>query len=405
MTRRGTRADLQSMLRSLSGILLLALITAHAGGAAIDRIYIVQLTHLDIGFTAPPDDVAEECKARIDQVLGFLDTYPQFRWTVESTWQLEQWLARTDDPAQVARLFDQVRAGRVSIGGGYANMHSSMLGGEEMNRLFYPAERLRREQGVEISTMMMDDVPGWSWAIPQAAREGGISYFLAGPNTSFGGSAEIPMADRPFYLEGPDGSRLLAWRGYGNYLEGSFDYQLHAWPSLMESTVLARLQEWEDAGYPYDAILVLDGTGDNGMADRAIEVLDNVDWWNSHHAVQMILATPEGFFQHMESTCAGAFPVYSGDSAGLWAGSGNCAAPVSQGRVRVAGDRVLAGETWAAINSLSGPTYPRGRIDEIHGDLRAFDEHPGASVGGPGRVTRGAGDSTKRSPFGTAEGG
>jgi hypothetical protein len=370
--------------------------------ASIDRIYIVQLTHLDIGFTAPPDRVAEECKARIDQVLGFLDTYPGFKWNIESVWQLEQWLNRTSDPVQIERLFDHVRSGRISVGGGYANMHSSMLGGEEMNRLFYPAQRLRKNSGIDISTMFMDDVPGWSWAIPQAAGRGGIAYFLTGPNTSFGGAADIPMSDRPFYFEGPDGSRILTWRGYGNYLEGSFDYGLHSWPSMMESTVLARLQDWESAGYPYDAILVLDGTGDNGMADRALETLDNVDWWNANHDQKMILSTPEEFFRHMEDTYHGLLPVYSGDSAGLWAGSGDCLTPVSQGWIRASADQVLTGEKLAAICFLNGSPYPGTMIDSIYTGLLTSDEHSGAGVGWPGMLTKDEVDRSNEIFFQTA---
>jgi hypothetical protein len=355
--------------------------------ATIDKMFIVQMTHLDIGFTDPPDDVAEECKARIDQVLGYLDLYPQFKWTIESVWQLEQWMLRTAEPSEIERLFDRVREGRISIGGGYANMHSSMLGGEEMNRLFYPAHRFRKDFGVEIPTLLKNDVPGWSWSIPQAAYWSGIRYFLTGPNTWLGGSAEIPMADRAFTYEGPDGSRLLAWMGYGAYLEGSFDYSLHSGYSQMETQVLSRIEEWEAAGYPYDAILILDGTGDNGMADRAIEIFDNVDWWNANHDSRMILATPEEFFRHMEKNYTGSFPIYSGDSAGLWAGAGNCATPVSQGWIRISGDRALTAEKLFSIHYLNGGSYPVDRLDSLYQNIRTFDEHSGASVGWPGMMT------------------
>lgn len=357
------------------------------GNATIDKMFIVQLTHLDIGFTNPPDDVAEECKARIDQVLGYLDIYPQFKWTIESVWQLEQWLLRTVDPYEIERLFDHVREGRISIGGGYANMHSSMLGNEEMNRLFYPANRFRENFGVEIATMLMNDVPGWSWSIPQAACRSDIRYFLTGANTWLGGAAEIPMADRAFIYEGPDGSRILAWMGYGAYLEGSFDYSLHSGYSQMETEVLSRIEEWEAAGYPYDAILILDGTGDNGMANRAIEIFDNVDWWNANHDSRMILATPEEFFRHMEMTYGGTFPIYSGDSAGLWAGAGNCATPVSQSWIRISGDRALTAEKLFSINYLNGAVYPVDRLDSLYQNIRTFDEHSGASVGWPGMMT------------------
>jgi len=357
----------------------------------ITKIYIVQLTHLDIGFTAPPDAVAAECKARIDQVLGYLDAYATFKWTIESLWQLEQWLRLTEDPAQVKRLFDHTRAGRIAVGGGYANMHSSMLDSEELNRFFYPAALLRRQQGITIDTVLMNDVPGWSWALPQAMARSGCAYFLTGPNTWLGGAAAIPMADRPFYWEGPDGSRVLTWMSYNSYLEGAFDYCLHGSHSQMEQGVSAKLHEWEEAGYPYDAILILDGTGDNGMADNVVKVIGNVDWWNANHTIEMILATPGEFFRHMEATYPGRFPVCSGDSAGFWAGSGNCGAPVSQAAVRAAGDLVAAGERLAAVNDLlraGGGGYPSEQIDAVYRDISRADEHSGAGTGWPGLQTK-----------------
>lgn len=354
----------------------------------IRKVYIVQLAHLDIGFTAPPDDVAEECKARIDQVLGYLNTYPAFKWTIESIWQLEQWLLRTDDPAKIAELFDFVHAGRIGLCGGYANMHSSMLGSEEINRFLYPAQRLRRDHGVAINTVAMNDVPGWTQALPQVMTKSGCPYFLTGPNTWLGGAAQIPMADRPFYWEGPDGSRVLTWMGYGHYLEGAFEYSLHGNHSQMEQGLLGKIAEWESAGYPYDAILVLDGTGDNGMADNVVNVINNVAWWNANHTIELILALPEEFFQHMEETYPGSFPVYSGDSAGFWAGTVNCGVPAGQAAVRIAGDRVLTGERLAVIDYLEGGSYPAERIDAVYHDILNADEHSGSGVGWPGLLTK-----------------
>jgi hypothetical protein len=384
---------------ALSFIFLISTVTS----ATIQEIYIVQLTHLDIGFTAPPDDVADECKERIDQVLGYLDIYPQFKWTIENIWQLEQWLNRTYDPEELQKLFDYVRDGRISIGGGYANMHSSMLGYEEMNRFFYPAQRLRKEFDIDIMVMLMNDVPGWSWAIPQAAAKSDIGFLLTGPNTWLGGAADIPLSDRPFYYEGPDGSRILTWMGYGAYLEGTFDYYLHSSQSQMEEKVLARIQEWESAGYPYDAILILDGTGDNGMANNVIGTFGNVEWWNANHTSQMILSTPEEFFRHMEETYHGSFPVYSGDSAGLWAGAVNSAVPVSQGWVRIAGDRILSGEKLAAINYLNGEEFPSDQIKHIYQSMHTFDEHSGAGTGWPGMLTKEEIDRSNEIDFETAQ--
>ena len=78
---------------------------------SIRRILVLCHSHLDIGFTRPPDEVARDYKDNIDSAIRLTRENPDFRWTIESTWMLEEWLRRTDDLTLIDRLGKLLREG------------------------------------------------------------------------------------------------------------------------------------------------------------------------------------------------------------------------------------------------------------------------------------------------------
>src|ERR1700731_1174290 len=70
----------------------------------IKTIYVVPSSHWDLGFIAPPEEVLPRLKPHLDEVIANAKADPEFRWTIESAWQLREWLARTSDPKQVQEL-------------------------------------------------------------------------------------------------------------------------------------------------------------------------------------------------------------------------------------------------------------------------------------------------------------
>jgi hypothetical protein len=99
-------------------------------------IYIAPISHLDIGFTAPPSQVAERMRHTIVQALAFADADPNFVWTVETFWQLERWLETNPPKPQRQRLLQLLRTGRFELGAAYANPHSNAMSAFLMDWLF-----------------------------------------------------------------------------------------------------------------------------------------------------------------------------------------------------------------------------------------------------------------------------
>src|SRR5215467_12166483 len=62
--------------------------------SSIKTVYIVPTSHYDFGFVEPPDQVRERAARHIDEVIRVAESDPDFRWTIESVWQVNEWLKR-----------------------------------------------------------------------------------------------------------------------------------------------------------------------------------------------------------------------------------------------------------------------------------------------------------------------
>ncbi len=358
--------------------------------SSIRTIYVAPMSHLDIGFTAPPDQVAEEYKANIDLALKYLDAYPDLVWNIENVWQLEQWLERTREPAAIEKLLEAHRQGRLGVAAGYANMHSALLSAAEAQHFLYPAEALRRQYGLSIQAAIQNDVPGHARWFPQLLSQAGIRYFLTGPNVEGGGGGgfSLPVPDDPFYWEAPDGSRVLTWVSPESYIDGLFKFKLNQ--PINEVYLRQELEKYTGAGYPYDAILV-QYAFDNWDADKlsiALLVQNVRDWNRTRQNPKIVLARPEDFFRHMAETYGNDFPTYRGDWSGLWEQI-KVLSPAGTALVRQAKDHLLAGQTLAALASLRQlHENAGGEVDRLYRQALDYDEHSiGSIVPWPGLVT------------------
>src|SRR5258707_15069301 len=90
----------------------------------IKTIYVIPSSHWDLGFIAPPEEILPRLKPHLDEVIANAKADPEFRWTVESAWQLREWLARTPDLKQVQELVDLLNKGHIQISSVFGNIHT-----------------------------------------------------------------------------------------------------------------------------------------------------------------------------------------------------------------------------------------------------------------------------------------
>ncbi|MFZ5515510.1 MAG: T9SS type A sorting domain-containing protein [Candidatus Zhuqueibacterota bacterium] len=369
----GTVADMGAFYFAQPGI-----------ASPIRYVYLVHFTHLDIGFTDPQDVVADQYKTIIDKAIQYIDDIPTYKWTIESIWQLDQWLKRST-PQEIAHFREQVQSGRMDMCAGYATMHSATLGVEEMSRFLYPAARYRQDFGFELNTIYQNDVPGYAWALPSVLANAGVKYLATGINDAFGGGPKLPRQHNPFYWQGPDGNSVLTWISYGSYIEWYTTFNMSQLSTFYQS-LSAELADYKAAGYPYDAIMIMVGKIENTEPTTLHTGMASL--WNKTYAnPRMIVARPEDFFVHLEEKYGAQFETYRGDWSGGWDHI-SLNTPQSMAMNRAAHELTTTAEKLAVIQSaVAGASYPAQVVNRIYENMLQFDEHSGGGTPWPGLMT------------------
>ncbi len=386
--------------------------------STIKTIYIIPSSHWDLGFLAPPEDILPRLKPHIDEVIANAKADPEFRWTIESAWQVREWLARTSDPQKIQEFAALVNKGQIQLSAVWGSMHTEFMGNEQMNRLLYDMKAIERQLGVHTNLAMMDDVPGFSLRLPQVLARSGVRYFVTGSNTFLAGGTSLTPGKVPFQWESPDGSRVLTWQTQGRlggYTEAMADYLLdpeslepytkeHFYPKeleghprleIMQHGVDKLLAKYRESGYTHDALMVLYLHDFISSNREAHQLLPAVREWNAAgRQPRIVVATPAEFFQHLEgsnqaSSSSGQFPIYGGDWNGLWS-EVKTNSPVISAQARWINDHLPVAELlWSLLTFRNFTSVPSGNLEEARQKLLKYEEHSGAAqIGWPKLMSR-----------------
>ncbi|MCC7377243.1 MAG: hypothetical protein IT581_21455 [Verrucomicrobiales bacterium] len=339
----GAMLPLLSMARSSSA----AEPSATAAGKRKWEIFVIQHSHIDLGFTDRQEVIADYHRGFVRQAVAMAMDPAQhqrsedcrFKYTIEGFWSLEQFL-KSASASERRQLRRALKSGLIELTAGYFHM-TELLDQEVLRSTFEPAQRFARREGLRLDACMSCDVNGFSWGFCELLAELGVRYLSTNINSHHGGApAGGPL--RPFYWESPTGRRVLVWNGLPYHranvlgLMGYYnpDTELgfpgldlpprHTWEDvrdigLAERKLLPALAHLESSGYPYDFLPVM-GTAlytDNGPAgDRYCDILRQ---WNEKHGdrIHVRTATLEEFFRHLEQKVT-EIPAYRGDWTDWW---------------------------------------------------------------------------------------
>ncbi len=405
-------------IRWFSGcvVLLAAASCALAGQQAEDNrsnseiqtIYIIPSSHWDLGFKLPPQEQLDDIKPHLDAVIRTAKQDPEFRWVIESAWQVQAWLDRTKDPQAIQDLANLVRSGQIELSAVWGSEHTEFMGTEQLNRIVDPMRDIEKRLGVTTDLAMMDDVPGFTLRLPQVLARSGVRYFVTGSNLEFGGGTSLHPGKMPFHWRSPDGSTVLTWETgskNGGYTEAMADYFLDptahyysapaedhfypkAWNNLPSLEIMQRgvdklLAEYHKAGYPFDAVMVLYMHDFVPPSYEEDGLLPAVRAWNAagKHP-RLVVATPKEFFETMQRRYGDPFPTYSGDFSGLWS-EVKMNSPGITADARWVQDYLPQAEAlWSLLTFRPGTPYPADTIADAATKMLTYDEHSGA--GQPG---------------------
>lgn len=363
--------------------------------SSIKTIFVIEHSHLDIGFTAPPSVVAEQHARYLEIVIDQCTVDPDFRWTIESLWMLEAFWLRSERSRQ-ERLLELIAEGRVEVTAGFASMHSSNMSAWDAVRwMGATGEAARRLLGSRPSSVLGNDVPGWSWSLPPILSEAGINLFICGVNDFIGTGAELSRGDYPFWWEGRTPRGVLTWVADGSYAEGYAYYGLLNL-DLAHQQLTKRLREWEAADYPYDAILVMRGF-DNAEPNLGMAKLAR-DWNATYDNPRLVLATPSDFLDHLLPQLE-RVPRMAGDWSHRWDVG---AIVTGRGQIRVRRAQRLAPEAealevvtrWFAPDLA--PASDRRQMRDLLHSLFAWNEHSGGGAPWPGMLSRSEAEQQNR---------
>jgi alpha-mannosidase len=364
-------------------------------GARKWEVYFLPHSHLDIGYTHKHEDVMSLQLRNIEQAVMLADRtkdYPEgarFKWNVETMWPVNEYLERYKNTDQVKAFKQAVTDGRVALNASVGNILTGLCKQEEMTHLFDDAHRVGESLGVEVRSVMMSDVPGFSWGIVTAMAENGMKYFSMAPNyvphLETGGSrvglSHKEWGDYPFYWASPSGDeKVLCWstgKGYSFF---------HDWlAGKLSSSGLDPLWEYlntlEIKEFPYDfSYLRYTVHGDNGPPDT--DMPDIIRKWNEEYEYPKFhIGTTEELFTRFEQTYGDKLPTFKGDFTPYWEdGAASTAEALSMNRYNA--ERLNQLEVlWSLTNPEK---YPSESFYHAWRNVALFSEHTwGASASGP----------------------
>ncbi len=379
----------------------------------IKTIYVIPSSHYDFGFVEPPNAIRERAARHIDEVIRVAEENKNFRWTIESVWQVNEWIKRQKKPSSVLpkdrqkidRLMNLIKSGQIVLSTAWGSMHTDYMGAEELNRMTYDFASLQRAFGITSEVAYMNDVPGHPMPIASMLAGSGTKYLVTGANTFINNATDLAPGKVPFYWEAPDGNKVLLWISQGNrgaYVEAFTQYYLDPYSldpytdrkpfdmfnpelagkktdiEMMEIGVTDLLNTYNKAGYRYDAVMAM-YAHDFVEPGTVLNLEKAAKLWNSKHdEVKIKIANSPEFFKYIEGKYGSQIPTYRGEWSGLWS-EAKTASPRISADGRYAHDHAPAAETlWSAIAMTRKLPVPVGSFAEVYDLMFTYDEHSGA---------------------------
>ena len=184
-----------------------------------NKVVGVGHAHIDCAWLWPLRETRRKCARTFSNQLRLLERYPEHHFVCSQAVQY-QWM-KDGYPDLYEQIVEQVRSERWEpVGGMWVEPDTNIPSGESLVRqLVYGKRFFAEEFGVETHELWIPDVFGYSAALPQIAREAGVTSFIT---QKMSWNDTNPFPHTSFWWEGHDGSRLLAHFPPANTYNGDF---------------------------------------------------------------------------------------------------------------------------------------------------------------------------------------
>ena len=309
-------------------------------------IYLLHLSHTDVGYTDTQEKMKAHHVAFIREVLQLIKKNPQFIWNCESYWCVQQFL-KVASEQEKADFIAAVNSGNIGLSASYLNL-TDLVPSYVHDEIMQECVAERATMGLVAKSAITADINGYSWGYADILAQNGVENLMSCIHTHHG-YHPLFQKQTPFYWESPKGNRILCWNGdhynLGNELgiaqAAWFEYTLQDGMSLAQGSefekavkrIYAYVASLEDQDYPYAfAPVTLSGN----MTDNSppsLKILEFVRLFNAKSDdVQLAMCTLDDFFAQLSKENE-EIPVYTGDWTDWWAdGIGSTPADVIQYR-------------------------------------------------------------------------
>ncbi|WP_086348298.1 hypothetical protein [Candidatus Enterococcus clewellii] len=239
----------------------------------IKTIYCIHHSHFDLGYTHPQELILEHQEEYISQGIKLCDKYKQednpFRWTIEATLPLLNWLddATVEEQQQLKEL---IKKGLISVAA--LPMHTTPLNdGYQLKKLLEYKKRIEQQLDIKITTAINHDINGQPWSFGDILLDADVNFYLTGENIHFGG---IPFPrPKAFHWETPSSRKIVSFLGEHYSLFSQFLKTDQRDIEVMKKGIITYTAHLEEKGYDKD-YAVLTATNppllDNNSPDCAL---------------------------------------------------------------------------------------------------------------------------------------
>ena len=162
--------------------------------------------HLDIAWLWPVRESTRKAARTFASQLKLMEQYPDYKFGASQPYLYQQ--IRKYYPELYGKIRQRVREGRWELQGGmYVEPDCNLISGESMVRQFlYGKNYYMDEFGIDVKTVWIPDVFGYSAAMPQIMQKAGCDYFMT-QKLSWNQINRMPH--HTFRWTGVDGSSII----------------------------------------------------------------------------------------------------------------------------------------------------------------------------------------------------
>ncbi|MBZ5666225.1 MAG: hypothetical protein LAO30_16645 [Acidobacteriia bacterium] len=344
-------------------------------------IFIVPQEHLDVGFTDYAAKVAELHSQALDGVIDLMREVPDFRWTLDGYWVLDQYL-NGRSPERGNELLRLIKDGKITVPPQFANQHTGVASLEGLARSLYDSHFFAKQHDLPLGAAHITDVPSYSWSYASILHDAGVKYFAAGSNSwRAPGVLQGRWNEKsPFYWEGPDGGRVLMWYSRA-YLQLATLFGTPPRLAAVRDSLPVFLQAYSGPKYKANAAIIFGTQLENTVLSREQAHLRG-EWQKQYAWPRLEYSNFAEAMGQIEKQFGSDIPVYRGDLGPYWEdGFGSDSKHTALHRQNQ--QRILSAEKLATIPALLNPDLRPDRrlLAQAWDNMLVFDEHTWTYVG------------------------